>query len=143
MLLLVNIVNAMIVLKIVNAQVRFTLYFFLTNQHDIIWQNKTMLMHLNWESTSTKINHIFNIVKNIKDEYASKFTTSKLIIYNDKIPTNNIIKSKLHSPPLKDAWITLPSPLKLKYTFYSLNIFFMLKFMLPSLIRCLNYKPLP
>jgi len=29
--------------------------------------------------------------------------------------------SKLHSPPLKDAWITLPSPLMFKYTLSSLE----------------------
>jgi len=29
--------------------------------------------------------------------------------------------SKLHSPPLKDVWITLPSPFMLKYTLSSLE----------------------
>jgi hypothetical protein len=42
-----------------------------------------------------KYNHIFNIAKNVKDEYANKLTASKLIAYNNKMPTNNnMIKLK-------------------------------------------------
>jgi len=37
-----------------------------------------------------KYNHIFNIVKNINDEFANKLITYKLITYTGKIPTNNI-----------------------------------------------------
>ena len=37
---------------------------------------------------------MFNIVKNVKGEYANKLTTYKLIAYNDKMPTNNMINSK-------------------------------------------------
>jgi len=36
------------------------------------------------------IEYIIQHVKNIKDEYASKFIIFKLIIYNDKIDTNMI-----------------------------------------------------
>jgi hypothetical protein len=35
-----------------------------------------------------------NIAKNVKVETANKLTTPKLIAYNDKMPTNNMIKSK-------------------------------------------------
>ena len=35
-----------------------------------------------------------NIVKNVKCESANKLTFPKLIAYNNKIPTNNVIKSK-------------------------------------------------
>jgi len=34
------------------------------------------------------------IAKNVKDESANKLTTPKLIAYNAKMPTNNMIKSK-------------------------------------------------
>jgi len=37
---------------------------------------------------------MIKIGKNIKDESANKLTTLKLIAYNGKIPTNNLIKSK-------------------------------------------------
>jgi len=40
-----------------------------------------------------------NIVKNVKDEFAKKFTTSKLIAYNDKMPINNMIESTLQKFP--------------------------------------------
>jgi len=39
-----------------------------------------------------------NIVKNVNDESANKLTPQKLIAYNNKMPTNNMIKSK--SPKL-------------------------------------------
>jgi len=32
--------------------------------------------------------------QNVKGESVNKLTTSKLIAYNDKMPTNNMIKSK-------------------------------------------------
>jgi len=35
-----------------------------------------------------------NVTKNVKSKFASKLTTFKLITYNGKIPTNNMIKSK-------------------------------------------------
>jgi len=35
-----------------------------------------------------------NIAKNKKDEYVKNLTTSKLIVLHEKIPTNNMIKSK-------------------------------------------------
>jgi len=37
-------------------------------------------------------NNMINIAKNVKGEYANKLTTLKLIAYNDKMPTNNMIK---------------------------------------------------
>jgi len=49
-------------------------------------------------------------------------------------------KSKLHSSPLKDAWITLPSPLMLKYTLpSSLSQNILENISLPSFERSLNY----
>jgi hypothetical protein len=36
-----------------------------------------------------RYNHIFNLVKNVEDECANKFTASELIAYNDKLPTTN------------------------------------------------------
>ena len=41
-----------------------------------------------------RYNNIINIAKNVKDETANKLTASKLIAYNGKMPTNNMIKSK-------------------------------------------------
>jgi len=40
------------------------------------------------------IENIIQYVKNVKDKSTNKRTTFKLIIYNAKIPTNNIIKLK-------------------------------------------------
>jgi len=37
----------------------------------------------------------FNVSKNKKDKYANKFTTSKLIIENKKMPINNVDKIKM------------------------------------------------
>ena len=34
---------------------------------------------------------MFNIVKNIKGKFPNKLTTPKLITYNDKMSTNNMI----------------------------------------------------
>ena len=53
------------------------------------WKNKTIFIHSNWWSTSDT-----NIAKNVKGGYANKVTTPKLIAYNNKMLTNNIIKSK-------------------------------------------------
>jgi len=39
-------------------------------------------------------NNMINIAKNIKDEFGNKLTTPKLIAYIDKMPTNNMVKSK-------------------------------------------------
>jgi len=44
-----------------------------------------------------------NIAKNVNDESAKKLTSPKLIAYNDKMPTNNMIKSK--SPEHLCFWI--------------------------------------
>jgi len=41
-----------------------------------------------------RYNNIINIAKNVKDGTANILTSSKLIAYNDKMPTNNMIKSK-------------------------------------------------
>jgi len=35
------------------------------------------------------------------------------------------IRNFFHSPPLREAWITFPSPLMLKFTLYSLIYFFL------------------
>jgi len=50
-----------------------------------------------------RYNNIINIVKYVKDETANILTTSKLIAYHDKMPTNNMIKSK--SPEYPCFWI--------------------------------------
>ena len=39
-------------------------------------------------------NNMINIAKKINGESANKLTTPKLITYNDKLPTNNMIKFK-------------------------------------------------
>ena len=46
---------------------------------------------------------MINIAKNVKGESANKLTTPKLIAYNGKMPTNNMIKSK--SPEYPCFWI--------------------------------------
>jgi len=55
-------------------------------------KNKTIFIHSNWEYII--YNNMFIIVKNVKGESANKLTTPKLIAYNDKMPTNNMINSK-------------------------------------------------
>jgi len=42
-----------------------------------------------------------NIAKNVKGESANKFTAPKLISYNNKIPTDSMIKSKSLDPDLQ------------------------------------------
>ena len=37
---------------------------------------------------------MFNATKNVKNRYANKLTTSKLIAYNNKMLINNMIKYK-------------------------------------------------
>jgi len=66
-----------------------------------------------------------------------------MIIYFNE--TNNWIQiESLHSPLLKDAWITLLSPFMLKYTLSSPLIQNILEnISLPSLERSLNYISLP
>jgi len=39
-------------------------------------------------------NHILNITINANQKFANKVTTIKLITYNGKMPTDDIIKSK-------------------------------------------------
>jgi len=48
-----------------------------------------IFIHSNREITS------FNTAKNVKDEYANKHTTSKLITYNDIMPTKIYDKIKV------------------------------------------------
>jgi len=48
-----------------------------------------IFIHSNREITS------FNTAKNVKDEYANKFTTSKLIAYNDIMSTKIYDKIKV------------------------------------------------
>jgi hypothetical protein len=45
----------------------------------------------------------FNVTKNKNDESANKLTTFKVIAYNGKMPTNNMIKLK--SPQCPCFWI--------------------------------------
>jgi len=52
-------------------------------------KNKMTFIHLNREIT------LFNTVKNVKEESANKLTTSKLIAYNDIIPTKIYDKIKV------------------------------------------------
>jgi len=47
-----------------------------------------IFIHSNRKITS------FNTAKNVKDESANKLTASKLIAYNDIMPTKNMIKLK-------------------------------------------------
>jgi hypothetical protein len=67
--------------KIIMAQNGNFLFFF--------DKNKTLFIHSNWLSTSDT-----NTAKNVKGESANKLTTLKLIAYNGKMPTNNMIKFK-------------------------------------------------
>jgi len=46
---------------------------------------------------------MINIANNINVESANKLTSLKLIVYNGKMPTNNMIKSK--SPEYPCIWI--------------------------------------
>ena len=48
-------------------------------------------------------NNMINIAKNVKGESANKLTAPKLIVYNDKMPTYNMIKCK--SPEYPCFWI--------------------------------------
>jgi len=43
---------------------------------------------------------MINIVKNVKGESTNELTTPKLITYNSKMPTNNMIKSKSTRIPI-------------------------------------------
>ena len=52
-------------------------------------KNKMIFIHSNREITS------FNTAKNVKDESANKLTTSKLIAYNDIMPTKIYDKIKV------------------------------------------------
>jgi len=55
-----------------------------------------------------------NIAKNIKDKFVNKLTSSKLKTYNNKIPTNNMIKSKSSkSSCFQSATLTLKSLIEL------------------------------
>jgi len=41
-----------------------------------------------------RYNHIFKLAKNVNDKSTNNLKTHKLIAYNGKMPTNDIIKSK-------------------------------------------------
>jgi len=55
-------------------------------------KNKLIFIYLKWEYI--RYNNIFNIAKNVKGKSANKLTTLKLITYNGKMPTINMINSK-------------------------------------------------
>jgi len=52
-------------------------------------KNKMLFIHSNREIRS------FNTAKNVRDESANKLTTSKLIAYNDIMPTKIYDKTKV------------------------------------------------
>jgi len=58
----------------------------LLNFYFIFYKNKTIFIHSNWQSTS------FDIPKNVNGESTNKFVAPKFIAYDDKMPTNNMIK---------------------------------------------------
>ena len=60
-------------------------YFFDKKQSDI--HSFKLIVYIRY-------NNIIKINKNVKDRSANKLTTPKLIAYNDKMPTNNMAKSK-------------------------------------------------
>jgi len=60
-------------------------YFFYKKQSDI--HSFKLIVYIRY-------NNIIKINKNVKDRSANKLTTPKLIAYNDKMPTNNMAKSK-------------------------------------------------
>jgi len=57
--------------------------------HFFFYKNKMMFIHSNRRITS------FNTVKNVMDESVNKLTTSKLIAYNDIMPTKIYDKIKV------------------------------------------------
>ena len=69
------------------------------------YKNKMIFIHSNREITS------FNTVENVNDEYANKLTTSKLISYNDIMPTKIYDKTKVNglSMAFGSAMLTLKS----------------------------------
>jgi len=62
---------------------------YITRGKALLTQNKTISIHSNRYSTSDT-----NIAKNVNSESANKLTAPKLIAYNGKMPTNNMIKPK-------------------------------------------------
>ena len=67
----------------------------------VFTKNKKIFIHSNRYSTS------FNTAKNVKDESANNLTTSKLITYNDIIPTKTYNKIKVTGilmPPDLQCW---------------------------------------
>ncbi|AES64581.1 hypothetical protein MTR_2g027340 [Medicago truncatula] len=60
-----------------------------------------IFIHPNREITS------FNTAKNVKDESANKLTTSKLIAYNDIMPTKIYDKIKVTGIPMASESATL------------------------------------
>ena len=64
-------------------------------------KTKMIFIHSNWEITS------FNTAKNVNDESANKLTTSKLISYNDIMPSKIYDKIKVTGitwPPGLQRW---------------------------------------
>jgi len=60
-----------------------------------------IFVHSNREITS------FNTAKNVKDESANKLTTSKLIAYNDIMPTKIYDKIKVTGISMASGYATL------------------------------------
>jgi len=60
-----------------------------------------IFVHSNREITS------FNTAKNVKDEFANKLTTSKLIAYNDIMPTKIYDKIKVTGISMASGSVTL------------------------------------
>ena len=64
-------------------------------------QKEKIFIHSNQEITS------FTTVKNVKDESANKFTASKLITYNDIMPTKIYNKIKVTGISMDSGSVTL------------------------------------
>jgi len=74
------------------------MYFFSSYFFD---KNKMIFIHSNREITS------FNTAKNVKDESAYKLTASKLIAYNDIMPTKIYDKIKVTGISMASGSATL------------------------------------
>ena len=78
-------------------------FFFLVQDASLFFfdKNKMIFIHSNRDITS------FNTAKNVKEESANKLTTSKLIAYNDIIPTKIYDKIKVTGTSMASGSATL------------------------------------
>jgi len=78
-------------------------FFFLVQDASLFFfdKNKMIFIHSNRDITS------FNTAKNVKEESANKLTTSKLIAYNDIIPTKIYDKIKVTGISMASGSATL------------------------------------